>query len=109
MLKHPTKSHENIKLELFSAWQPKTVTTLRDMCWRDRLAMVFLMETKIDNKRLKKILSKCGFVNGMCFSSVRNSRGIDFWWRDINVVVSSFKTTMLTLRSVIRMMRLYGS
>lgn len=71
---------------------PRTVNTLRQWCWRDRPDVVFLMETKIDASRVEKIRNKCGFVAGICLSSVGNSGGMALWWRDINVVVSSFSS-----------------
>ncbi|XP_021859944.2 uncharacterized protein [Spinacia oleracea] len=71
---------------------PSTVSALRDWCWRERPNIVFLMETMIDARRLERIRNMCGFVNGVCLSSVGLSGGMGFWWRDINVVTGTFST-----------------
>lgn len=34
---------------------------------------------------LKGVRRKCGFVNGVCFSSLRISGGFGFWWDDLSV------------------------
>lgn len=68
------------------------MNTLRDWCWRDRPIFVFLMETKIDSKRLEKVRNKCGSMEGLCTSSERNSGGMGFWWREVNSRVGSYST-----------------
>lgn len=48
------------------------------------------METKIDAHRLELIRNRCGFMNGVCFSSNGRSGGMGLWWRDCGVNVCSF-------------------
>ena len=69
---------------------PRTVKTLQSWCWRERPNLVFLMETKVDLKKLQRVKEKCGFVDGLCLSSKGLSGGLGFWWNDINVKVISY-------------------
>ena len=69
---------------------PCTVNALRDWCGREKPNIVFLMETMIEASKLERIRNICGFVQGVCLSSNGRAGGIGFWWRDINVVPSSF-------------------
>ncbi|XP_021730636.1 uncharacterized protein LOC110697570 [Chenopodium quinoa] len=69
---------------------PLTVKAPQDWCWIDRSNIVFVMETKIDSRRLELIRNKCGFANGVCVSSNGRTGGLGLWWRDLNMVVASF-------------------
>ncbi|KAL2933269.1 hypothetical protein RDABS01_016388 [Bienertia sinuspersici] len=69
---------------------PDTERSLRDLCWRDRPNIVFVMETMLDERRLEIVKKKCGFHNGICISSMGNSGGLGFWWNDVNVCVKSY-------------------
>ncbi|KAL2932982.1 Protein lin-28-like protein A [Bienertia sinuspersici] len=55
----------------------------------ERPNLVFLMETMIDGGILEKIKRRCGFDNGLCFSSDGNSGGLGLWWRGINFSLTS--------------------
>ncbi|XP_021771683.1 uncharacterized protein LOC110735805 [Chenopodium quinoa] len=44
----------------------------------------------IDSSVLNQIKNRCGFSNGLCLSSVGNSGGMGFWWKDINANVVSY-------------------
>ena len=46
----------------------------------------------MDANKLQLVKRKCGFSEGLCFSSVGLSGGIGFWWRDINAHVVSYST-----------------
>lgn len=52
--------------------------------------MVFLMETMVEDKKLEIVRSRCGFDSGLCFSSVGNSGGLGFWWRDREICLVSY-------------------
>lgn len=65
---------------------------LRDWCWRKRPNIIFSMEMMIYSSKLERICNFCGFVNGICLSSNGRSRGMSFWWRDVNVTIGFFST-----------------
>ncbi|XP_021743477.1 uncharacterized protein LOC110709569 [Chenopodium quinoa] len=69
---------------------PRTVSSLRDWCWREMPNLVFIMETKIDERRLDGIKRNCGFTEGIAVSSVGLAGGLGLWWRNIKVSVVSF-------------------
>ncbi|KAL2894662.1 Nitrogenase iron protein [Bienertia sinuspersici] len=62
---------------------PDTIRYLRELCWRDRPNIVFLMEMMIDDKKLDVVKKKCGFSNGICLSSIGRSGGMGnfFTWK----------------------------
>lgn len=39
--------------------------------------IIFLMETMLDPKILEKIRNSCGYIGGLCLSSLRNLGGCD--------------------------------
>lgn len=59
-------------------------------CWRDKSDFEFVVETKMDARRLVLIRNKCGFQHGLCLSSEGRSGGLGFWWRTNAVNVCSF-------------------
>ncbi|XP_021773354.1 uncharacterized protein LOC110737301 [Chenopodium quinoa] len=69
---------------------PWTDRALQDRCWRDRPNVVFVMESMIDEKRLNKIKNKCGYIDGVCLSSVGKSGGLGMWWKDVKANVVSY-------------------
>lgn len=71
---------------------PWTVNALREGCWREMPNIIFVMETMIDANRLEQVHNICDFTDGVCLSSNRNSSGMRFWWRDINIIKRSFST-----------------
>lgn len=54
---------------------------------RDRLNIVSLMETMIGKRDSKKVISKCGYLNGVKFSSSGNSGGMCLWCEDVDLSV----------------------
>ncbi|KAA3478879.1 reverse transcriptase [Gossypium australe] len=53
--------------------------------------MVFLMETKIDKKRMEKVRRKCGFMNGFEVEAEGSSGGLCLAWKEeITVTLRSF-------------------
>lgn len=44
----------------------------------------------ISSHKLERVLSRRGFINGLCFSSNGNSGGLGLWWNDLNIHVFSF-------------------
>lgn len=77
---------------------PRTVHTLQTWCWRERPNIVFLMEIIIDAKKLTMVHDKCGLSDGVCFDSKGLSRGIGFWWHDLNVKMISFSTHHVAMK-----------
>ena len=69
---------------------PWTVKALQDQCWRDKSNIVFVMESMIDDKRLNKVKNKCGYVDGVCISSIGKSGEMGMWWKNVKVNVVSF-------------------
>lgn len=59
---------------------PRIVKTLQPWCWRESASIVFLMEAKIDSKKLQLIMEKYGSVDGLCLISRGLSRGLGLWW-----------------------------
>lgn len=51
---------------------------------------IFVIKTKIDDKRLENIRNKCGFTEGLCTSTVSTFGGMDFWWRDVSVTLCTY-------------------
>ncbi|KAA3459982.1 reverse transcriptase [Gossypium australe] len=53
--------------------------------------MVFLMETKIDKKRMEKVRRSCGFLNGVDFEAEGMRGGLCLAWKEeIIVTLRSF-------------------
>ncbi|KAA3489221.1 reverse transcriptase [Gossypium australe] len=70
---------------------PRKVRRLRYFLKQQNPYMVFLMETKIDKKRMEKVRRKCGFVNGFEIEAEGSRRGLCLAWNeDIIVTLRSF-------------------
>ncbi|XP_021761699.1 uncharacterized protein LOC110726522 [Chenopodium quinoa] len=76
---------------------PRTVSVLRDLCWRELPYIVFVMETKIDSSRLEGIRNKCGFTDGISVCSNGLSGGIGLWWRDVSARLVSFSSNHIAV------------
>lgn len=77
----PANCHENFKLELPEAWEPRTVRELRRLMKAKKAEVVFLIETKMNNKKLEPIRSKLGFQNAFGVGSVGKSGGLALLWQ----------------------------
>ena len=59
--------------------------------------------------------NKCGFTDGLFISSVGRSGGLGFWWKDVNVMLSTFLNHHFSVtirdeldREVWRVVSIYG-
>lgn len=54
--------------------------------------VVFVMDTMIEDRKLKVVRSQCGFDLGLCFRNISNSGGMGFRRRHRDVDLVSFST-----------------
>ena len=53
--------------------------------------MVFLMETKAKNRRMKRIRNRLGFANGLYVPCVGRSGGLALiWTREVDIEIKSY-------------------
>ena len=64
---------------------PRTVRELRRLVKEKKSEVVFLMETKLNNKKLEPIRVKLGFSNVFGVDSVRKSGGLALFGKVIHV------------------------
>ncbi|KAK5803591.1 hypothetical protein PVK06_031239 [Gossypium arboreum] len=70
---------------------PRAVKRLRYLLKQHKPQMVFLMETKIDVKRMEKIRRRCGFENGIGVGTAGYRDGISMAWKaGITVCLNNF-------------------
>ncbi|XP_021730608.1 uncharacterized protein LOC110697550 [Chenopodium quinoa] len=74
---------------VFEIGNPKTELALRDLCWKERPNIVFLMETKSNSSCLIKLQKRCGFGNGVYVDSNERTGGLCLWWRECSVELVS--------------------
>jgi hypothetical protein len=65
---------------------PQTVQELRRMVNKKKPDMVFLMETKLNNKKMELIRIKLGFKNVFAVDSVGKSGGLALLWHDDSTI-----------------------
>ncbi|KAA3466988.1 reverse transcriptase [Gossypium australe] len=69
----------------------RAVRRLRNLCKQQNLPMVFLMETKLDQKRMEKVRRRCGFNSGIDIEAEWTRGGLCLAWKsDIVVTLRSF-------------------
>ncbi|KAK4279407.1 hypothetical protein QN277_011193 [Acacia crassicarpa] len=57
-----------------------TVKNLKNMVKKDRPSLIFLMETKINLERIKRLRLKCGFNHDLYVEPRGLSGGLAVWW-----------------------------
>ncbi|XP_021739763.1 uncharacterized protein LOC110706169 [Chenopodium quinoa] len=67
------------------------------MCWRELPNLVFIMETKLESRRVERVRKKCGFTEGVEVSSSGRAGGLALWWRDIMTNMVSFSQNHITV------------
>ncbi|KAL2922938.1 Retrotransposon Gag-like protein 3 [Bienertia sinuspersici] len=88
----PLETDEPVEVAGIGLANRDTISSLQELCWRDRPNIVFVMETMIEDKKLERVRRKCRYENGVCLSSNGNSGGLGLWWRDMEVQVESYST-----------------
>lgn len=86
----PTK----VKILSWNYWglgNPRIVLKIGRLVQEKKLAIVFLMETKIENKQVVRIKLKLGLLNGLAIYLIGNQGGFSLLWRhDIDLEIMNF-------------------
>ncbi|KAA3476158.1 expansin-A1-like [Gossypium australe] len=70
---------------------PRAVRRLRHIIKQHNPYMVFLIETKLDQKRMDRARKSCGFINGIDIEAERSRDGLCLAWKGgIEVTLKSF-------------------
>ncbi|KAA3461526.1 reverse transcriptase [Gossypium australe] len=73
---------------------PRATRGLRNFLKQQHPQMVFLMETKIDRKRMEKVRMRCGFSNGIDIDANGTRGGLSLAWKeDLSVTLKSFSSS----------------
>lgn len=59
--------------------RPQTINRLRNKLRAINPRVLFLMETKLSEKKMEMVRLKCGFVNGINIAAI-GSRGLSLGW-----------------------------
>ncbi|GMI75496.1 hypothetical protein like AT4G29090 [Hibiscus trionum] len=71
--------------------KPRAVNRLRNSLRGNHPHILFLMETKLDRRRMEKVRCSCGFVFGIDVDAVGSRGGLSLGWKhDIDVTLLSF-------------------
>ncbi|KAK5793316.1 hypothetical protein PVK06_034458 [Gossypium arboreum] len=70
---------------------PRAIRRLQFLLKQHKPQMIFLMETKIDEKRIERIRRRCGFENGIDVGAKDSRGGISLAWKaEITVRLNNF-------------------
>jgi len=87
----PAGCHDCMKLELPGAWEPRTARILCHLVKMKRLTLVFLMETKVIQRRADFLRVKLGFQNMFCVDCRGRSGGLMLLWgSDLDLEIQNF-------------------
>ncbi|XP_017625048.2 uncharacterized protein LOC108468690 [Gossypium arboreum] len=66
--------------------RPRTVSRLKNKIRAINPRILFLMETKLNSKRMEKVRLKCGFVNGIDIDVIGSKWGLSLGWKGNELV-----------------------
>ncbi|GMJ03875.1 hypothetical protein HRI_004056700 [Hibiscus trionum] len=79
----------------------RAVRRLRNKLREINPQIVFLMETKLDSKRMENVRRKCGFVNGIDISATGSRWGLSLGWKsDIQINLRSFSDSYIDVEVI---------
>ncbi|KAA3470617.1 reverse transcriptase [Gossypium australe] len=100
---------KNISWNVRGLGSPRAVRRLRHLCKQFNPQMVFLMETKLDQKRMERVRRSCGFVNGINIATEGSRGGLCLAWKvDFEVTLKSFSKWHIDTIIRRRMCRRHG-
>ncbi|KAA3453752.1 reverse transcriptase [Gossypium australe] len=82
----PTGRNENHMLECPWVGESTGLRRLRYLCKQQNPRIVFLMETKLDQKRMERVRRMCGFSSGLEIEAEGSRGGLCLAWKDDIVV-----------------------
>lgn len=82
---------KNLSWNVRCLGQPQTIRYLKNSLRQAQLQLLFLIETKVNTRRMKKIRRKCGFLNGIDVD-VEGLRGrLSLGWKEeLSVMLKNF-------------------
>lgn len=60
--------------------RPMTSQALKELIGKYRPSLIFLSETRMKDKNLKKVRNDCKFPFGITVKPIRTAGGLALWW-----------------------------